>query len=383
MTTHRALNEAPRPTSPGSRGGRDTEGRHGGRDRPSDVRRGGPKGDECDEDRGSRLERADEHGHGQHHPEGRDGRTHGVDAPPREGQTRAAGEHRADSSRLGPPAAVAQGVGDHEGGQSEGQHDIGDSCEPVRPALGAQPQASRSICRAAYLASAPRRTTPGQGRPTVRQMIENDSYTSGDRILMRLGGVAAILAFALGLWQHVTQTIEGQAVETSRPILGNLAYSAQISLMCLVVVGVVITHRRSAKTFGGVAAAVALIGGVLWSGSARAQLAGAVIENGGTVLPVLPDSAVIPTILVTFTPYWLGLLLMAIAALRARVLPRAASVLVLVGVFLALLPVNAPNLFDVYAFGIAWWGIAMLRAASSHGAAARARSGTDQAALRL
>ena len=29
-------------------------------------------------------------------------------------------------------------------------------------------------------------------------MIENDSYTSGDRILMRLGGVAAILAFALG-----------------------------------------------------------------------------------------------------------------------------------------------------------------------------------------
>lgn len=81
-------------------------------------------------------------------------------------------------------------------------------------------------------------------------MIENDSYTSGDRILMRLGGVAAILAFALGLWQHVTQTIEGQAVETSRPILGNLAYSAQISLMCLVVVGVFITHRRSAKTMG-------------------------------------------------------------------------------------------------------------------------------------
>ena len=143
MTTHRALNEAPRPTSPGSRGGRDTEGRHGGRDRPSDVRRGGPKGDECDEDRGSRLERADEHGHGRHHPEGRDGRTHGVDAPPREGQTRAAGEHRAGSSRLG-PAAIAQGVGDHEGGQIVGQHNIGDSCEPVRPALGAQPQASRS-----------------------------------------------------------------------------------------------------------------------------------------------------------------------------------------------------------------------------------------------
>ena len=31
---------------------------------------------------------------------------------------------------------------------------------------------------------------------------------------MRLGGVAAILAFALGLWQHVTQTIEGRP---SRP----------------------------------------------------------------------------------------------------------------------------------------------------------------------
>lgn len=214
-------------------------------------------------------------------------------------------------------------------------------------------------------------------------MIENDHYTSGDRILMRLGGVAALVAFTLGLWQHVTQTIEGQAVETSRPILGNLAYSAQITLMCLVVVGVYITHRRSARTFGGVAAAVALIGAVLWSGSARAQLASAVIENGGTILPPLPDSAVIPTILITFTLYPLGLLLMAIAALRARVMPRTASVLVLVGVLLALLPVNAPNLYDAYAFGIAWWGIAILRAATSHEAAAPARTGTDHATVTI
>ena len=212
-------------------------------------------------------------------------------------------------------------------------------------------------------------------------MIDNDSYTSGDRILMRLGGVAALLAFALGLWQHVTQTVEGEAVEISRPILGNLAYTAQISLMALVVVGVFLTHRRRARTFGGVAAGVALIGTVLWSGSARSQLDGAVMEDGGTVLPVLPDSAVIPMILVTFTLYPLGLLLTAIAALRARVLPRPASVLVLVGVLLALLPVDAPNLFDVYAFGVAWWGVGMLRAASRGAVPSSSGTGRDAVAV--
>jgi hypothetical protein len=220
------------------------------------------------------------------------------------------------------------------------------------------------------------------GLPNVKSMNENqnETYACGDRILMRLGGAAAVLAFLFGLWQHLTQLIEGQAVELSRPILGNLAYSAQISLMCVVVVGVYLTHRRAASRFGGLAAAVALVGAVVWSGSARSQL-GNVLLAGGGALPNLPDSVVITTLLATFPLYPVGLVLMAIAALRARVLPRVASVFVLVGIGLAMLPVDVPNLFDVYAFGIAWWGIAMWRAASRSNAAAPAAPGTDQNAV--
>ena len=144
MTTHRALNEAPRPTSPGSRGGRDTEGA------ATAVTIGRRPCAAADQTATSAMRTEDPAWNGPTNTATDDITPRDETAAPTgwmrrhaRGQTRAAGEHRAGSSRLG-PAAIAQGVGDHEGGQIVGQHNIGDSCEPVRPALGAQPQASRS-----------------------------------------------------------------------------------------------------------------------------------------------------------------------------------------------------------------------------------------------
>ena len=347
MTTHWGVERG----SPASESGLPWRLRHrglpAGRDRPSDVRRGGPKA-RCDEDRdpawnGRRRPRTTSpRGTRRPHPRGGCAATRG--------QTRAAGTAPQTPRGSGrqPPS---QGVGT-EGGQSEGQRHrrlvrAGPSC-PRRPTTG-----SRSICRAAYLG--PTADDTGQGTPTVRQMIET-SYTSGDRILMRLGGVAAILAFAPGTVAARNPNDRGRAVRDLPP------HPGQPRLLGADLPHVPCCRRRGhspaqRQDLRGVAAAVALIGGRPGPAVHVPSLAGAVIGTAGRSARPCRTPAVIPTILVTFTTG------SASSSWRSphcesgapHLGPRARRGLP------GPSPVNAPNLFDVYAFGIAWWGIAMLR----------------------
>lgn len=185
--------------------------------------------------------------------------------------------------------------------------------------------------------------------------------------LVRVGGLAAILAgvlLVLGELMNLLIDFETDPVEAATS--GTSIVQSVVFLLgvALLLVGLVGLYIRLAEATGGLLGLVgfllALVGtgmvmGVLWDQTftvpALAQVAPTLLESD-------PPALVNFGFIFSFVLFGLGWLLFGVEAYRARVYPRIAVILLMVGAVLTILPLPFVGL--VFAVGLAWLGLALL-----------------------
>jgi uncharacterized membrane protein (DUF485 family) len=185
--------------------------------------------------------------------------------------------------------------------------------------------------------------------------------------LVRVGGLAAILAgmlLVLGELMNLLIDFETDPVEAATS--GTSIVQSVVFLLgvALLLVGLVGLYIRLAEATGGLLGLVgfllALVGtgmvmGVVWDQTftvpALAQVAPTLLESD-------PPALVNFGFIISFVLFGLGWLLFGVEAYRARVYPRIAVILLMVGAVLTILPLPFVGL--VFAVGVAWLGLALL-----------------------
>lgn len=182
-------------------------------------------------------------------------------------------------------------------------------------------------------------------------------------VIIKVGGAAAALAGGLIIAQEVWAVAPGGFTEVvaEEGMAESAVHSTWVLLLVFGLLGLHLHQEHAAGVFGQIATLVALFGTVT-------LFAGALTEV--TMLPALPaDSPLIdeppPAMLVlilgSFVLYVVGLLLFGVATWRARVLPRRAAALLVVGVLLALaLKPFVPGVLAVMGVALVWLGAATL-----------------------
>lgn len=184
-----------------------------------------------------------------------------------------------------------------------------------------------------------------------------------DRLVVGVGACAGAAAVASQAFQEI-YSIPGPPVEIALPVWGNIAYAGQIALMPLVVLALYLAQRSVFGRFGTVASVVALAGSVLWAAASVHQLLD-VLAAAPRPAPD-PPGRVLVVSLAFFAIYAIGLMMLGIATWRARVLPRAAAILLAIGVPLGLAFEGVTSLvLLVYGSGAAWLALAAFRLVSA------------------
>lgn len=183
--------------------------------------------------------------------------------------------------------------------------------------------------------------------------------------LIRWGGLAALVASIISIAIEIAllavlgnQTYSVAALTTEWSVLYSLRLIATILLM-LGLVALFARQNQKMGTFGVVAFVIAAVGTMLVSGFAWAltftfpAMAEAVPEFIDAFTAAPSAGVVLTLFLVT-----VGWLLFGIASLRAKVLPTAATWVVIVGSFLALVlnMMTAPMSWLIFDVGVIWMG---------------------------
>jgi len=185
--------------------------------------------------------------------------------------------------------------------------------------------------------------------------------------LIRLGGLAAVLAGTLLVLAELLYLVIGLAPPSGPEYFMTVSYALQVGffllgglLLLAGLVGLYTSQSEAVGVLGLVGFAVALLGtgmilGFFWDNAfatpALAQTAPDVLEVGA---PTLVNLGVV----LSFVLFALGWILFGVATLRAGVYPRAAAVVLAVGALLAAIPM--PFSFILFAVAVAWLGIALL-----------------------
>jgi hypothetical protein len=178
-------------------------------------------------------------------------------------------------------------------------------------------------------------------------------------LIVRAGALCAVAGAVSLTAQQVWDLVSGQAIEIDLPLIGSALYASQIMLFAVAVVGLYLHQRTAFATFGQVATLVAIAGTLLWSCSAANQALD--VLNTGQPPGDEISTGMLAWFFVAFGSYVVGLILFAVATYRAKVLPRGAAVLVVLGIPLGLaLDGVLPGALVIYGAGIAWWGLATL-----------------------
>src|SRR3954453_10654078 len=145
------------------------------------------------------------------------------------------------------------------------------------------------------------------------------------RVLIRTGGIAAVIAAALIVVQQVWELLPGP----KENLPDSAMYATQLLLMVFGVIGIAIAQQDRAGPFAQVAALIAVLGCVSWFAAAESEV---------TYLPSLtaahsPLADTKPPVLMiiylaSFGIFLLGLLLLSAAIIVTRVLPWRAAVVV-------------------------------------------------------
>jgi len=185
--------------------------------------------------------------------------------------------------------------------------------------------------------------------------------------LVRVGGLAAILAGVLLVLGELVNLLVGfdtdpvEAATSAISVFQSVLFMLGVALLLVGLVGLY-THLAEATSglLGLVGFLLALVGtgmvmGVVWDQTfvvpALARVAPAVLE---TQPPALVNFGFI----FSFALFGLGWLLFGVGAYRARLYPRIAVILLMVGAVLIILPLPFVGL--IFAVGVAWLGLALL-----------------------
>lgn len=184
------------------------------------------------------------------------------------------------------------------------------------------------------------------------------------KILVRVGGVAAVMAALLIIAQQIwTELVTDPGPHEN--LTDSIMYSSQLLLMVFGVIGIALAQQRGAGVFAQIAALVAMLGCVLWFGASLVEvtLLPSLMAAGSPLVDNPPAGLVIVG-LASFVTYLVGLLLLSVSIIVTKVLPWQAAAVLGGGIVLAL-PLSGviPGILAVYAIGFGWLGVACVRAA--------------------
>jgi hypothetical protein len=175
-------------------------------------------------------------------------------------------------------------------------------------------------------------------------------------VIVKVGGIVTAAAGVLIVGQEVWGVAVGGVGEGAAE---SAVHTAWVLLLVFGLLGLHLHQQHAAGVFGQIATLVALFGTVTLFGASLTEV---------TILPALPKSsplvdepppALLAVFLVSFVAYVAGLLLFGVATWRARVLPRRAAALLVIGVVLALaLKAVVPGVLAVLGVALVWLGAA-------------------------
>lgn len=177
------------------------------------------------------------------------------------------------------------------------------------------------------------------------------------RMLIRVGGAAAVAAGGLSIAQQVWDVAVGGLTEGRGE---SALHTTQMLLLVPAVVGLYLAQQRAMRGFGQLATVVALLGSTLMFGSALTEVTLLPeLTAAGSPLAEDPGTTMTAVFLTSFVAWIAGLLLFGVATWRADVLPRPAAGLLVVGLLLGLaLSRVVPGILVVYSAGLVWLGCA-------------------------
>ena len=183
--------------------------------------------------------------------------------------------------------------------------------------------------------------------------------------LIRLSGLAAIVAGALllvgDLLSLATESENRSEAATTAPFVFTfLLYLIGTVLLLVGLVGLYIRQSEASGILGLVGFAAAFLGSALVLGAFWTELfvAPFLANAAPAVLDAGPTGTLAVGFILTFALGALGWLLFGLAALRARVYPRAAAIALMVGAVISFLPIPASGI--VLNAVVAWLGFTLL-----------------------
>lgn len=183
--------------------------------------------------------------------------------------------------------------------------------------------------------------------------------------LIRWSGLAAILAaglLSIGALLSLATESENLSVSATTPsyAFSSLLYLLGGVLLLIGLVGLYIRQSGPSGILGLVAFLVAFLGTALAVGATWAELfvAPALAVEAPRVLNAEPTGMLALGFTLTFVVFLpLGWLLFGVASFRARIYPRAAAILLMVGAVIAGLPIPLTEI--VLYVGVAWLGFVL------------------------
>lgn len=191
--------------------------------------------------------------------------------------------------------------------------------------------------------------------------------------LIRWSGLAALVGGVLLAIFDVLEFVfiggqpESVAAAAGAVIIVRVLFIAAIMLIILGLVGLYAYQAQQAGTLGLIAFLVAFIGSVMASGVqwSAAFIGPWLAEAAPELLDTEPSGMLATGFVLSFVLLALGWLLFGFASLQARVLPRGAAILLVVGAVLSfvILLLEFPGASVVFGAALAWMGYALWSAA--------------------
>jgi hypothetical protein len=163
--------------------------------------------------------------------------------------------------------------------------------------------------------------------------------------------VVAVFGFVVGLPTYTDDLSE--VAGSARWVLATTTALAALLLLALGLLGLYVRQAHAFGTLGHAGAVLALLGTILAAGGAWDSVFTVpyLAEHAPAVLDRATDGSLLAGYVSSYLVFALGWGAFAVATLRARVLPRGASITLLVGAVLAILP--APTSLRVLVLAIA------------------------------
>src|SRR5215212_6466333 len=177
--------------------------------------------------------------------------------------------------------------------------------------------------------------------------------------LVRVGGVAAILAGVLLVLGDLLNWLAVESETSAAYVVQSVVFLLAFALLLVGLVGLYPRLAEASGLLGLVGFLLALIGtamvmGFHWDQTFRVQT----LPQVAPTLLEHPPSLVNFGFIFSFVLFGLGWLLFGFEAYRTQVYPRAAVILLIVGVLLDIPPL--PFASPVFAVAVAWLGFALL-----------------------